>query len=116
MMLANFIFCETSFISIVSSRTIIYLDLCPLGLWVDKLVSATEAFGMVVNTAKTKVMRVSWDPASRNVQLKIKGEPVENVDSFVYLGNLLTCDNDRSKSIKGRLGLAGASFKNLLPI
>ena len=39
MMLANFIFCETSFISIVSSRTIIYLDLCPLGLWVDKLVN-----------------------------------------------------------------------------
>ena len=59
----------------------------------DELVSATEAFGMVVNTAKTKVMRVSGDPASRNVQLTIKGEPVENVDSFVYLGSLLTSDN-----------------------
>ena len=82
----------------------------------DELVSATEAFGMVVNTAKTKVMRVSGDPASRNVQLTIKGEPVENVDSFVYLGSLLTSDNDCSKSIKRRLGLASASFKNLLPI
>ena len=47
--------------------------------------SATDAFGMVVNTAKTKVMRVSGDPTLRNVQLTIKGEPVENVDSFVYL-------------------------------
>ena len=68
---------------------------------------------MVVNTAKTEVMRVSWDPTSRNVQLTIKGEPVENIDSFVYLGSLLTPDNE---SIKRRLGLAGAGFKNLLPI
>ena len=71
---------------------------------------------MVVNTAKTKVMRVYGDPTSRNAQLTIKKEPVENVDSFVYLGILLTSDNDCSKSIKRRLGLAGASFKNLLPI
>ncbi|XP_065584427.1 uncharacterized protein LOC136043438 [Artemia franciscana] len=63
--------------------------------------------------AKTKVMRVSRDPTPRNVQLTIKGEPVEDVDSFVYLGSLLTSDNDCSKSIKRRLGLAGASFKNL---
>ena len=88
----------------------------------NKVVSATKAFGMVINTAKTKVMQVSGDPTSRNVQLTIKGEPVENVDSFVYLtevrrlGSLLTSDNDCSKSIKRRLGLAGASFKNLLPI
>ena len=71
---------------------------------------------MVVNTAKTKVMRVSGNTTSRNVQLTIKGEPVENVDSFVYLRSLLTSDNQCSKSIKRRLGLAGASFKNLLPI
>ncbi|XP_065568855.1 uncharacterized protein LOC136032471 [Artemia franciscana] len=71
---------------------------------------------MVVNTAKTKVMWVSGDPASRNVQLTIKGQPVENVDSFVYLGSLLTSDNVCSKSIKRRLGLAGSSFKNLRPI
>ncbi|XP_065568903.1 uncharacterized protein LOC136032561 [Artemia franciscana] len=82
----------------------------------NELVSATEAFGMVVNTAKTKVMRVSGDSTLRNVQLTIKGEPVKNVVSFVYLGSLLTSDNDCSRSIKRRLGLAGASFKNLLPI
>ena len=82
----------------------------------DELVSATEAFGMVVSTARTKVMHLSGDPASRNMQLTIKGEPVENVDSFVYLGSLLNFDNDCSKLIKQRLGLAGASFKNLLPI
>ena len=64
--------------------------------------------------AKTKVMRVSRDPTPRNLQLTIKGEPVENVDSFVYLESLLTSDNDCSKSIKRRLGLSGASFKNLL--
>jgi len=78
--------------------------------------SATKALGMVVNTAKTKVMRVFRDPASRNMQLTIKGEPVENVDSLVYPGSLLTSYNDCLKSIKQRLGLAGTNFKSLLPI
>ena len=32
---------------------------------------------------------------------------------FVYLGSLLTSDNDCPKSIKWRLGLAGACFNNL---
>ena len=66
----------------------------------NKLVLATKAFGMVVNTAKTKVMWVSGDPTLRNVQLTIKGEPVENVESFIYLGSLLTSDNECSRSIK----------------
>ena len=41
------------------------------------------------------------------MQLTTKGEPVENVDSFVYLGSLLTSDNDCSRSIKRRLGFSG---------
>ena len=82
----------------------------------NEIVSATEALGMVVNTTKTKVMRVSRDSAPRAIQLTIKGEQIENAESFVYLGSLLTSNNDCSKSIRCRLGLATSSFKSLSSI
>jgi len=64
----------------------------------DELVSGIEAFGMILNTAKTKVILVSSNPATLTVRITIKGEPVRKFDFFVYLSSLTTPYNDHSKS------------------
>ena len=48
---------------------------------------------MVIKTAKTKVMRMSRDPATRIILMKIKREPVENFNVIPLLKSLLTSGN-----------------------
>ena len=44
-------------------------------------------------------------------EIKVGDQKVENVKEFVYLGSLLTWDNDCTKEIKMRIAKAG--FNNI---
>jgi len=49
-------------------------------------------------------------------ELEVGGRSIENVTEFVYLGSLLTCDNDCNKEIKRRIARATgamAGFKTI---
>ena len=50
------------------------------------------------------------------VDIQIEGHKIECVDQFVYLGSLITKDNDCSKEIKRRIGIATGSFGALTEI
>ena len=69
-----------------------------------------EAFGMHINKEKTKVMVMG---KTDRACIHIEGENLECVDQFVYLGSLISRDNDCSKEIRRRIGIAGSALASL---
>jgi hypothetical protein len=57
---------------------------------IDKLIEIGRCYGMEMNAEKTKLMRISRQPLP--VKLIIDQKQLENVESFKYLGRILTND------------------------
>ena len=47
------------------------------------------------------------------VKIVLNRKALENVDSFIYLGSLMTLNNDCSADVARRMKLASAAFSNL---
>jgi len=58
---------------------------------IDKLIEIGRCYGMEMNVEKTKLMRISRQPLP--VKIIVDQKQLENVESFKYLGSILT--NDR---------------------
>ena len=58
---------------------------------IDKVIETGKCFSMEMNVKKTKVMRISRQPFP--VKITIDQKQLENVESFKYLGSILS--NDR---------------------
>ena len=71
-------------------------------------VKESERAGLKLNIQKTKIMAsgpiISWE---------IKGENVEIVSDFIFLGSKITADGDRSHEIKRHLLLGRKAMTNL---
>ena len=83
---------------------------------IDKLIETGSCYGMVINVEKTKVMRISRQPSP--VTIIIDQKQLENVESFKYLGSMLTNDGRYMCEIKSRIAMAKSAFnknKTLLP-
>jgi hypothetical protein len=63
---------------------------------------------MEMNVEKTKVMRISRQPFQ--VKLVIDQKQLENVESFKYLGSMLTNDGKCTGEIKFSFAMAKATF------
>ena len=74
---------------------------------VNELNRSGEEFGLFINIDKTKVMVMG---ETSQVDIQINGQKIECVDQFVYLGSLITKDNDCSKEVRRRIGVASGSF------
>ncbi|XP_058064584.1 uncharacterized protein LOC131214222 [Anopheles bellator] len=62
--------------------------------------------GLLINASKTKYMLASGTEADRQrlgSSIVIDGDEFEVVDEFVYLGSLVTSDNDTSREIRRRI-------------
>ena len=55
---------------------------------IDKLIEIGRCYGMEMNVEKTKVMRISRQPFP--VKIMIDQKELENVESFKYVGSILT--------------------------
>ena len=67
--------------------------------------------GMKINKSKTKILyNVHVRRASQNSGIIIDGEELDSVEQYVYLGQLITADNNQSKEIARRIGQGWASF------
>ena len=73
-----------------------------------------KAFGLKFNIKKTEVM---FQPSSKGQtqlpSIKVEGQQLKNVDSFVYLGSTLTNDCSLDKEINLRISKATGAFKKL---
>jgi len=61
-----------------------------------------------MNVEKTKVMRISRQPFP--VKIMIDQKQLQNVESFKYLGSILTNDERGTCEIKCRIAMAKAAF------
>ena len=67
---------------------------------IDKLIEIGGCYGMEMNVEKTKVMRISRQ--SFPLKIMIDQKQLENVESFKYLGRILTNDVRFTCEIKCR--------------
>jgi hypothetical protein len=74
---------------------------------IDKLFKIGRCYGMEMNVGK-KVMRISRQPLL--VKNYDRPKQLENVESFKYLGSILTNDGRCTCEIKCRIAMAKATF------
>ena len=94
-------------------------DLCLLSHKAEHLQAKTDALvregkkvGLVVNSKKTKVMRVH----GKNFQLKIDNQSIEEVNKFTYLGSIIANDGGAQTDAKARIAKASYAFNSLSKI
>jgi hypothetical protein len=75
---------------------------------IDKLVEIGRSYRMEMNVEKTKVMRISRQLFL--VKITIDKNQLENVESFKYLGSILTNDGRCTCEIKCRIAMDKAAF------
>jgi hypothetical protein len=65
-----------------------------------------------INIAKTKELRVN--PKTQK-QLKIGNQSIESVDSFTYLGSIVTREGGALEDMSNRIGKGNSAFVQLCP-
>ena len=76
----------------------------------DILASKSSQIGLRVNRGKTKVLRVNNQSME---QISVYGEPIEEVDLFIYLGSIVDTSGGTDADIKARKGKARSAFKKM---
>jgi hypothetical protein len=75
--------------------------------------AAAEQFSLRVNTAKTKVMSVGKGESRLPAIVAISRGPIERVDSFKYLGGILTSNDSLTAEVNARRGRGLGAFAQL---
>ena len=85
---------------------------------VDAVKEGSLKFGLEMNTKKTKMMIIRRDVNDGSkVEIKVDGVILEQVESYQYLGQLITEDGRCEKDIRRRISIAKTNFlkmKNVL--
>ena len=70
----------------------------------------SASIGLSIHSGKSKVLRIN----TRNeAPILLRGEALDEVDSFTYLGSIVTKDGGTEADIAARIGKARAAFKQL---
>ncbi|XP_062549913.1 uncharacterized protein LOC134214591 [Armigeres subalbatus] len=81
-----------------------------------RLKSEAKRIGLVINTSKTKYI-IGRGSREANVshppRVSIGGDEIEVVEEFVYLGSLVTADNDTSREIRRRIVAGNRTYFGL---
>jgi hypothetical protein len=83
---------------------------------IDKLIETGECYGKEMNMEKTKLTRISRQPFP--VKIMIDQKQLQNVESFKYLGSILTNDERCTCEIKCSIAMTKSAFNKkraLLP-
>ena len=79
----------------------------------DKVTSLYESatkLGQKINKKKTRTMRANH--VNKN-SIQLRGEDIEDVEQFTYLGSVVSRDGRTDRDVKSRIGKATAAFKTL---
>ena len=71
---------------------------------------ASQKLGLIINTAKTKVMVSAM--TKELASITVNGQILEQVSSFVYLGVVFRDDSDCSKDIRKRLAMGRTAMQS----
>ena len=81
---------------------------------IDKLIEIGGCYGMEKIVEKTKVMRISRQPFP--VKILIDQKQLEDVESFKYVGSILTNGGRCTCEIKSRIAMDKAAFNKKTPL
>jgi hypothetical protein len=89
-----------------------------LNHYIQVLEAVTQRWGLTINVRKTKIWHGSWKTpgtvsATQAPVVSIRGETVEEVEEFKYLGSTLADSGGIEKEIDRRIGLAVGKFAEL---
>ena len=62
----------------------------------EDLINEAEKTGLVINVTKTKALRVN---TNKTEPFTLRGESIEDVGSFVYLGSMVTKDGGAAQDV-----------------
>ena len=80
---------------------------------VTKVKDESGKAGLDMNVKKTKTMVLSKDPKGKQVEIKVNGEILEQVDTFKYLGTQINDDLKTDKEIVTRENIARSKFSSM---
>ena len=80
--------------------------------FVNKVAFFGNLVGLKINSSKTKVMHLCGAD-STNTPVLLDGTVLEIVDSFCYLGSVISADSSCEQDIRKRSGFAEATFQQL---
>ena len=83
---------------------------------VTKVKDESSKGGLDMNVKKTKTMVLSKDPKGKQVEIKINGEILEQVDCFKYLGTQIKDDLKTDKELDTRENIARSKFSSMYKI
>ena len=84
--------------------------LSELNQMLERIKKNSAEFGLSINMTKTEVMLIgNHDP---DVIPNIDGAPIKVVDTFEYLGRILSRDGSDRLALNDRIGKPGAPLKN----
>ena len=69
--------------------------------------------GLVINTAKTKVLKIN---SGSNRKIRVNDADIEEVDSFTYLGNVVDTSGGTDADVANRINKARGAFHSLKQI
>jgi hypothetical protein len=75
---------------------------------IDSLIEIGRRYGREMNLGKTKVTKISRQPAQMKIMIDQK--QLENVEYFKYLSNMISDDARCTREIKSRISMAKAAF------
>ena len=75
-----------------------------------------KKIGLVVSAEKSKVMHVDKQQQTQPTVTLYNDKVLDNVDSFTYLGSVITDNGDMAKDMMTRLAKASSTFSSLLNI
>ena len=73
----------------------------------NSLENTSAGTGLRINKQKTELMRIN---ATASTPVTIKGEPIKEVESFVYLGSIVDRQGGTDQDVKARIGKARGAF------
>ena len=82
----------------------------------DLVLDASSDEGLEINCKKTFCMVVSKERQPPTCNLICNGTGIEQVNSFNYLGSMLTSDGRCEKEIRRRIEMAKTSFNRMSPV
>ena len=88
----------TSFIALADDLALITYTALEMNILLERLRTQSEHFGLSINISKTKVTLIGNhdEEASCNINAVV----LENVDSFQYLGRVITNSNNKTKAVE----------------
>ena len=95
-------------------------DLCLLSathgniqMKLEDLTNKAEKTGPIINVKKTKALRIN---TSKTDSFTLRGESIEDVDSFTYLGSVVAEDGVAVQDVSQRIRKANGAFVQLYPV